>query len=322
MISPGKTRKRTGTTPRTASGARPRKAGRRQQAFACVTLLAPFTALLVAVFLVPVGYAIGLSLFSEDHEGLGFGGGTTVFTGLRSYLAVLTDPSFVSGFGVIALYCVIFVPVVVVGALALALLLDSGLIRLRRTAQMLLYVPHAVPGIIAAVIWLYLYTPGLSPVIKLFAQADITIDFLGLHSVLPSIVNIALWSGLGYNMVIFYAALQALPREVIEAARIDGAGGIRTALMVKVPIIKGSVVMVCMFALIGALQLFTEPMLMNQATPMVNSRFTPNMYIYDAAFRRNNYGLASAASVILLIVTCALSFAVTRWAGRRERSKR
>ncbi|WP_344389436.1 sugar ABC transporter permease [Streptomyces vastus] len=319
MISPGK---RTGTTPPAPTQVRPRRAGRRQQTLACVALLAPFTALLVAVFLVPVGYAIGLSLFSEDHKGLGFGGGTTVFTGLRSYLAVLDDPSFMSGFGAIALYCLIFVPVVVVSALALALLLDSGLVRLRRTAQMLLYLPHAVPGIIAAVIWLYLYTPGLSPVIKLFAQADITIDFLGLHTVLPSIVNIALWSGLGYNMVIFYAALQALPREVLEAARIDGAGDVRTALQVKVPIIRASVVMVCMFSLIGALQLFTEPMLMNQATPMVNSRFTPNMYIYDAAFRRNNYGMAAAASVILLIVTCALSYAVTRWAGRRERSAR
>lgn len=319
VISPGK---RTGTTPPAPTKARPRRAGRRQQTLACVALLAPFTALLVAVFLVPVGYAIGLSLFSEDHEGLGFGGGTTVFTGLRTYLAVLDDPSFMSGFGAIALYCVIFVPVVVVSALALALLLDSGLVRLRRTAQMLLYLPHAVPGIIAAVIWLYLYTPGLSPVIKLFAQADITIDFLGLHTVLPSIVNIALWSGLGYNMVIFYAALQALPREVLEAARIDGAGDVRTALQVKVPIIRASVVMVCMFSLIGALQLFTEPMLMNQATPMVNSRFTPNMYIYDAAFRRNNYGMAAAASVILLIVTCALSYAVTRWAGSRDRSAR
>ena len=317
VISPGK---RTAATPALVKDTRPRRTARRQQALACVALLAPFTALLIAVFLVPVGYVLGLSLFSQDHKGLGFGGGTTVFTGLRSYLAVLTDPSFISGFGAIALYCAIFVPVVVISALALALLLDSGLIRLRRTAQMLLYLPHAVPGIIAAVIWLYLYTPGLSPVIKLFAQADITIDFLGLHTVLPSIVNIALWSGLGYNMVIFYAALQALPREVIEAARIDGAGGMRTALLVKVPIIKGSVVMVCMFSLIGALQLFTEPMLMNQATPMVNSRFTPNMYIYDAAFRRNNYGLAAAASVILLLVTCALSYAVTRWAGRRERS--
>ncbi|MER5427559.1 sugar ABC transporter permease [Streptomyces sp. NPDC002588] len=319
MLSP---EERTGTPKPLPRTPRPRRAGRRQQGLACAALLAPFTALLVAVFLVPVGYAIYLSLFSEDHKGLGFGGGTTVFTGLRSYLAVLGDPSFRSGFGVIALYCVIFVPVVVAGALALALLLDSGLVRLRRTAQMMLYLPHAVPGIIAAVIWLYLYTPGLSPVVRLFARADVQVDFLGLHTVLPSMVNIALWSGLGYNMVIFYAALQALPREVIEAATIDGAGGLRTALQVKVPIIRGSVVMVCMFALIGALQLFTEPTLMNQATPMVNSRYTPNMYIYDAAFRRNNYGLASAASVILLVVTCALSYAVTRWAGRRERSAR
>nr|WTB03899.1 sugar ABC transporter permease [Streptomyces antimycoticus] len=305
--------------PSTAAADPPRRTGRRQQRIAAAVLLTPFTALLVAVFLVPVGYATYLSLFSEDHEGLGFGGGRTVFTGLRSYLSVLQDPSFLSGFGTITLYCVIFVPLVVISALALGLLLDSGLVRMRRTAQMLVYLPHAVPGIIAAVIWLYLYTPGLSPVIKLFAQADITIDFLGLHTVLPSIVNIALWSGLGYNMIIFYAALQALPREVIEAATIDGAGGLRTALQVKVPIIRGSVVMVCMFSLIGALQLFTEPMLMNQATPMVNSRFTPNMYIYDAAFRRNNYGLASAASIILLIVTCVLSYAVTRWSGRRER---
>ncbi|PNG91282.1 hypothetical protein SMF913_26747 [Streptomyces malaysiensis] len=308
-----------GTAPPSAAADPPRRTGRRQQRIAAAVLLTPFTALLVAVFLIPVGYAVYLSFFSEDHEGLGFGGGRTVFTGLRSYLSVLEDPSFLSGFGTIALYCLIFVPLVVISALALGLLLDSGLVRLRRTAQMLLYLPHAVPGIIAAVIWLYLYTPGLSPVIKLFARADITVDFLGLHTVLPSIVNIALWSGLGYNMVIFYAALQALPREVIEAATIDGAGGIRTALQVKVPIIRGSVVMVCMFSLIGALQLFTEPMLMNQATPMVNSRFTPNMYIYDAAFRRNNYGLASAASVILLIVTCVLSYAVTRWSGRRER---
>lgn len=304
--------------PPVAAAPRQRRTARRAQARARVVLLAPFMVLLVAVFLVPLGYAIGLSLFSQDHSGLGFGGGRTVFTGLRSYLAVLSDPSFVSGFGAIALYCLIFVPVVAVSALALALLLDSGLIRLRRTAQLLLYVPHAVPGLIAAIIWLYLYTPGLSPVIKLLAEGGLTVDFLGLHTVLPSIVNIALWNGLGYNMIIFYAALQALPHEVIEAARIDGAGGVRTALQVKVPLIKGSVVMVVIFCLIGALQLFTEPMLMNQATPMVSTRFTPNMYIYDAAFTRNNYALASAASVILLLVTCLLSYGVTRWSGRTE----
>ena len=169
-----------------------------------------------------------------------------------------------------------------------------------RSAQLALFLPHAVPGIIAALIWLYLYTPGLSPVLDLFGRPDITVDFLGVHTVLPSIVNIAVWSNLGYNMVIFYAALQAVPREVIEAAVVDGAGPVRTALQVKAPLVRASVVMVAMFTLIWALQLFTEPMLLSQSTPMINSRFSPSMYIFDAAFTRNNYGLAAAASVVLL----------------------
>jgi multiple sugar transport system permease protein len=117
-------------------------------------------------------------------------------------------------------------------------------------------------------------------------------------------------------MVIFYAALQAVPREVLEAAVIDGAGPVRTALRIKTPLVRPSIVMVAMFTLIWALQLFTEPMLLSQSTPMISSRFSPSMYIYDAAFTRNNYGLAAAASVILLICTIALSYGVTRWSNR------
>jgi multiple sugar transport system permease protein len=215
-------------------------------------------------------------------------------------------------------YCLIYIPLMVVGALVLALLLDSGVVRLRAWAQLGLFLPHAVPGIIAALIWLYLYTPGISPVIDLFARADITIDFLGVHTVIPSIVNIALWSNLGYNMVVFYAALQAVPREVIEASVVDGAGPVRTALQVKTPLVRASIVMVAMFTLIWALQLFTEPVLLSQSSPMINSRFSPSMYIYDAAFTRNNYSLAAAASVVLLLCTIALSYGVTRWTGRAD----
>jgi multiple sugar transport system permease protein len=75
-------------------------------------------------------------------------------------------------------------------------------------------------------------------------------------------------------------------------------------------------VMVVLFTLIWALQLFTEPMLLSQSSPMISSRFSPTMYIYDAAFTRNNYGLAAAASVILLLCTIALSYGVTRWSNR------
>ncbi|MEU1471724.1 sugar ABC transporter permease [Streptomyces sp. NPDC005761] len=301
------------TSPRTA-----RKSARRRELGAAGALMTPFFVLLVTVFLIPVGTAVWLSFFSDDQPGLGFGPERTVFVGLRSYTAVLTDPTFLSGLGTVVLYCVIYIPLMVVGALALALLLDSGVVRLRSWAQLGLFLPHAVPGIIAAVIWLYLYTPGLSPVIDLLGKADITIDFLGVHTVVPSIVNIALWSNLGYNMVVFYAALQAVPREVIEASVVDGAGPVRTALQIKTPLVRSSVVMVAMFTLIFALQLFTEPMLLSQSTPMISSRFSPSMYIYDAAFTRNNYGLAAAASVVLLVCTIALSYGVTRWTNRSD----
>ncbi|GAB2325139.1 carbohydrate ABC transporter permease [Streptomyces variabilis] len=305
--------------PRTAApSAHTRRTARRRRLGAAGVLMAPFFLLLTTVFLIPVGTAASLSFYGDDQPGLGFGPERTVFVGLRSYAAVLTDPTFLGGLGTVALYCLIYIPLMVAGALLLALLLDSGVVRLRAFAQLGLFLPHAVPGIIAALIWLYLYTPGISPVVDLFARADITIDFLGVHTVLPSIVNIALWSNLGYNMVVFYAALQAVPREVIEAAVVDGAGPVRTALQVKTPLVRASIVMVAMFTLIWALQLFTEPMLLSQSSPMINSRFSPSMYIYDAAFTRNNYGLAAAASVVLLLCTIVLSYGVTRFTSRNS----
>lgn len=284
---------------------------------ACAVLLAPFLLLLVTVFLIPTGTAIWLSFFAQDQPGLGFGPESTVFVGLRSYTAVLSDPTFRGGLFTVVLYCLIYIPIMVIGALALALLLDSGVAKLRAWAQMGLYLPHAVPGIIAALIWLYLYTPGLSPIIDLFAKGDIHLNFLGINTVLPSIVNIALWSNLGYNMVIFYAALQAVPREVLEASVVDGAGAVKQAVRIKTPLVKGAIVTVGIFTLIWALQLFTEPVLLSQSTPMISARFSPSMYIYDAAFTRNNYGLAAAASVILLAFTIALSYGVTRWTNRK-----
>lgn len=309
-------------TARTAPRSGSTGVSRNSQRIAVGALLGPFTFLLFAVFVVPVGYAIYLSFFSTTHSGLGFGNAETTFAGLRNYLAVLSDPSFLRGLGITVLYIAIFIPLVVVGSLGLALLFDSGVVRARQFSQTLLFVPHAVPGIIGAVIWLYLYTPGISPVLKLLDGADITVNLLGLQLLVPSLVNIALWSGLGYNTVIFFAALRAVPRDVLEAAAIDGAGPVRTALTVKVPLIKATVVTVVMFTVIGSLQLFTEPMLLSQATPLIGTRFTPNMYIFDAAFTRNNYGLASAASILLLIACCALSYLVSRGASRTPKEDR
>jgi len=286
---------------------------------AAATLLTPFFVLFTAVMLIPIGYAVWLSLFTEQQSGLGFGGSETVFTGLGNYTAALGDRVFRDGFLVLLGYCVIYIPLMVGGALALALLLDSALARAKRFFQLALFLPHAVPGIIAAMIWLYLYTPGLSPVVSAMHSGGIGFDFFSPGGALPSIVNIALWEWLGYNMVIFYAALQAIDRSVLEAATVDGASGRRIAFSIKLPLIRASVLMVVLFTIIGSLQLFTEPLILNTGSgSAVSSSWTPNMYAYTAAFSRNDFGLAAAASVLLALTAALLSFVVTRLSGRKD----
>ncbi|MFD7340863.1 carbohydrate ABC transporter permease [Streptomyces violascens] len=304
------------TAARKASRAR-RARGRATGAAAGV-LLTPFFVLFTAVTVVPIGYALWLSLFTEKQSGLGFGGATSVFSGLDNYTAALGDRAFREGFWVLAGYCVVYIPLMVAGALALALLLDSALARARRFFQLALFLPHAVPGIIAALVWVYLYTPGLSPVVKAMNSGGIGFDFFSSSGTLPSVVNIALWEWLGYNMVIFYAALQAIDRSVLEAATMDGAGEWRTAFGIKLPLIRASLVMVSLFTVIGSLQLFTEPLILNQGgSSTVTSTWTPNMYAYTAAFSRNDYGLAAASAVLLALAAALLSFAVTRLTHRK-----
>ena len=304
------------TLPSRAAAVRVRRRGRHG---APALLLAPFFALFTAVMLVPIGYAVYLSLFTERRSGLGFGAAETVFTGLSNYARALGDGAYLTGFLTVAQYCLIYIPLMLGLSLIMALLLDSVLARAKRFFQLALFLPHAVPGIIAALIWTYLYTPGISPVISALDSAGAGLNLLG-HP-LPAVVNMAVWEWTGYNMVIFYAALQAIPREVLEAAVVDGANPLRTALSIKIPLVRASIAMVGMFTVIGSLQLFTEPMILRTTAPAVVSSWTPNMYAYTAAFERNDYGLAAASSVLLALVAAALSFIVTRISRDRSESR-
>lgn len=298
-----------------------RIAGRRGGTAAAV-LLAPFFVVFLAAMVAPIGYALYLSLFAQRLSGLGFDGARQVFDGLGNYSRALHDPAFLHGFLIVAGYCVLYIPVMLVLALGLALLLDSALTRARRFFQLALFLPHAVPGLIAALVWTYLYTPGISPVVSALNSTGIHLDLLSSGAVLPSVVNVAVWEWTGYNMVVFYAALQAIPRELIEAATVDGATGLRTALSVKLPMIRPALVLAGLFTVIGALQLFTEPMILRGNSAAITSTWTPNMYAYSAAFDRSDYGLAAAASVLLALVAAMLSFAFTRLAGQRSSSAR
>lgn len=278
--------------------------------------LTPFFALFLVAMIAPVVYAVAMSLFAERRSGLGFGGTETEFVGLGNYADVLSSPTFVAGFGRLALYCLLYIPVLLGTALLFALLLDAAVTKAKRAFQLLLFLPHAVPGVIAALIWAYLYTPGVSPFVSALETGGIQIDFLSVHMVLPSMVNIAVWEWAGYNMIILFTALQAVPREVLEAARVDGAGEIRTALWIKTPLIAPSLGIALLFTVIGSLQLFTEPTILSSATTAVTSTWVPNMWAYDAAFNRNNLPQAAAASIILALVAGVLSWVVTRFTSK------
>ncbi|MFI6319669.1 carbohydrate ABC transporter permease [Nonomuraea sp. NPDC050556] len=288
-----------------------RETWRRRGAIAL--FVGPFFVLFAAVIIAPLAYAVYLSLFSEQSSGLGFGGAETVFVGLGNYLATLKDRAFTDGFLVILGYCVFYIPLMIGGALTLALLLDSGMARAKKFFQLALFMPHVIPGVIAGLIWLYLYLPGISPIVDLLGG----VNLLGGDHALGAVVNIALWEWIGYNMIIYFAALQAIPAEVLEAARMDGAGPIRTALSVKVPLIRGAVVTTVLFTIIGSLQLFTEPIVLDNASDGIVSTWTPNMYAYNEAFGNNDYGQAGAASIMLALLAALMSFFVTRWSSKR-----
>ncbi|MER5997621.1 carbohydrate ABC transporter permease [Nonomuraea sp. NPDC003707] len=289
----------------------------RGQGRTAALLVGPFLLLFLAFSVAPLVYAGWLSLFTERSSGLGFGGVETFFVGLGNYARALGDAAFRDSFLVIATYVLLYIPVMIGGALLLALLLDSAMVRAKRFFQLGLFLPHAVPGLIAAIIWVYLYTPGLSPVIDVLESAGVKWSFLSADHALLSVVNISTWEWVGYNMVILYAALQAVPRDVLEAGTVDGASGLRIALRIKVPLIRPAIALNVLFTVIGALQLFTEPKVIYRASTEIGSAWSPNMYAMRAAFDNHDYGLAASASILIALLGGVLSFIVTRFSARR-----
>lgn len=304
-----------GTTAQDSQGARLQSPlpGFRRRALTPYLFILPFGVLFILFFILPIIYAIYQSLFRSQRNGLGLGAATVSFNGLGNYADVLHDPSFYSGLGRVLLYGIVQVPVMLLLSLVLALFLDSTVVRGKALFRLAFFVPYAVPGIIAALLWGYLYDPSLSPIVKGIQSLGLPApDFLGAHSVLWSIANIAIWAWTGYNMLIIFAALQAIPTEIYESARLDGCSGWRIAMHIKIPLVAPALILTCIFSIIGTFQLFNEPSVLQGISNNISSSYTPNLYAYYTAFGNNNYYYAAAISVVLALVTCALSFGFLR----------
>ncbi|MDP9028203.1 MAG: sugar ABC transporter permease [Actinomycetota bacterium] len=272
----------------------------------------PFVIVFLAMLVVPLLYSLYLSLFREQLVG-----GTT-FIGLDNYFQAVVDPSFVAGVGRVALILVIQVPIMIGFALFFALLLDSGRIRGARAVRLIIFVPFAIPGVVATLIWGYIYGQA-GPITQTFMGLGVSApDLLSPNFILGSIINIVTWEFIGYNMVVMFSALRAIPTELYDAAAVDGAGQWRLAWSIKIPAIRPAILLTVIFSIIGTFQLFTEPSLLYKIAPtVVGTDLTPNLYAYNLAFVNQNTNYAAAISFLLGIVIAIVSYIMQLIVARR-----
>ncbi|MGW2825748.1 carbohydrate ABC transporter permease [Streptomyces sp. NPDC001443] len=290
---------------------------RPRRTLAPYAFLAPFLIPFVLFSLVPVGYAFWQSLHKTQRTGGTFGRTHSVFAGFDQYVQVVQEPYFAESLLRVAGFALVQIPVMLLLSLVLALLLDSAVARAKRFFRLVYFVPYGIPGVVAALMWAFLYDPRLSPLVDVLNSIGIHADLLGPGVILWSIGNVVTWTYTGYNMLILYAALQAVPADIGEAARMDGADGWAIALRIKIPIIRPALILTGVFSIIGTFQLFTEPQVFRSISTSVTSAYTPNLAAYSLA-SGDNYSEAAALSVLLAVVTFALSFAFLRFTSRRQ----
>lgn len=286
----------------------------RRQNRAAYLFIAPFMAVFAAMLIAPLVFAGYLSFFRQRLVG------GESFVGFENYARALVDSQFLAGMGRMGLFLLIQVPIMLGLALIVALAIDSGRLIGARGVRLLVFVPYAVPGVVATLMWGYLYGPDFGPIAQFFRGVGLDApNLLSPGSILGSMMNIVTWEFVGYNMIIMYAALRAIPTELYEAAEIDGAGQLRIAWSIKIPAIKPAILLTVIFSIIGTFQLFNEPSLLNIIAPTaISDGFTPNYYAYNLAFVNQDLNYAAAVAFLLGIVIAVISYVVQLSVQRRE----
>ncbi len=276
----------------------------------------PFFLVFLGFFILPLFYALWTSLFNERLVG------GTIFVGLQNYQQVFHDANFWEGVRNVVLLLVIQVPLMLILALVLSLLIDSQLVRWKALFRLGYFLPYAIPNVIGALLWGYMYSAHLGPFAQIASDLHLPAPgFLTESGILPSIGNMLIWQWTGYNMIVMFAALQAVPPELYDAARVDGATGWNVARYIKIPLITPAIVLTIIFSIIGTLQLFTEPQIMYSiAQNLIQDHFTPNMYAYNLAAINQQYNYSAAVSFVMGAIVFVGSYLFILNSNRRGRN--
>lgn len=260
--------------------------------------VAPFALVFVALLILPLAYAFYLSLYSK---GLATG---VIFAGAKNYVTAFTDPSFLKGVWFVVRFALVLIPIQMVVSLALALVLDALTTRFAKFARLMIFLPYAIPAVIGALMWGFLYSPTFGPMQQIFGLFGDQAPFLlSPDNVFAGLMNVVTWQWAGYYMIIIFAALQGIDSSIYEAARMDGANAWQIAFRIKVPMVASALLLILVFALIGTLQFFSEPQILRPlSNGTITPDFTPNIYAFSQAFAYANFNYASAISFALGII--------------------
>lgn len=278
---------------------------RLQRKAAPYLFLAPFLILFAVFGLYPLIQSLYLSFHITS------GPGARAFVGLANYAFIFTSPSFhraVRNTLVFAM-CSLFIQLPL--SLALALLLNSRAVRGRGVLRLVFFSPNLVGQVFVAILFGVIFVPHfgvLNQALHFLVGTDLDTNWLGNpRLVMPAIVIASLWLYVGFNMVYFLAALQAVDKELYEAAQVDGAGPIQQFLHVTIPGIRHVAILVVLISTIGSFQLFELPYVMLRGPGPDNAGLTVVMHLYLNGFGTGDLGYASAVGWVLAALIFALA---------------
>ncbi|MDZ4045748.1 MAG: sugar ABC transporter permease [Rhodoglobus sp.] len=274
--------------------------------------VSPAMLLLIAFGILPIAVAAVISTTNMNISAFA-NWGNVDFVGLDNYTKLFADKDFWQALGNTAFFALIGVPSIVVTSLVVALLLNRSQSRFFRALRSFYFIPAITAIVAVALVWGYLYNTQ-------FGLFNYLLSLVGIEQVQwlsdPwlskfSVALVAIWRGTGLNIIIFLAALQSVPKEYLEAASLDGAGGLRTTWSITIPLLRFAIFFVTVTTTISWLQFFDEPFVLTDGGPL-GATTSASIFLYKEGFRLNQFGYASAGSIILFAIIAIITLVQLR----------
>jgi multiple sugar transport system permease protein len=278
----------------------------------------PVLAIIAFVFVLPTALALALSVTDYSIYALADWGNLR-FVGLGNFTTLLVTPLFWRALANTALFAGLGVPMAIGASLGAALLLNGATVRWKPLWRVALFAPYVTSVVATATVWQYLLNERFGLINYALGLVGVPpVDWLGdPRASIPAILLFVTWKIFGYNMIVFTAALSAVPQDLMEAARLDGASRWDRFRHVTLPAIGPTLLLASVMSVAGFLQLFAEPYVMTQGGP-AQSTVTVLYFMFDEGFKWWNLGQASAVALILFMLILAVTLIQARIGRRYE----